>query len=243
VFLVADRGVTVEDQKSRNGVLVNGRRIQARTALRPGDRILIGSMELTLIATPSEVAKALDESVGRKTLSRVAVPAGVKAAPRIVNDGHPVVSTDADASTVRRMNAFKLLSEVSEKALALGRADEAERILSGPLVELVEACRSGQKLSTSLVDSVARLAAKLAAATGNGTWVDYVIALYRSQERPCPAPVIDELGTAVRRVSAIDAASLRAYLSLLHEKVTALGPAERFLLQRLEGLERLVALR
>jgi hypothetical protein len=243
VFLIADRGVTVEDQKSRNGVLVNGRRIQTRTPLKPGDSILIGSMELTLIATPSEVAKALDESIGRKTMSRLAVPELARALPVMPVGVSAAAMRDADASTVRRMNAFKLLSEVSEKALALGRADEAERLLSGPLQELVETCRSGQKLSASLVDSVARLAAKLASATGNGTWVDYVIELYRSQERPCPAPVIDELGSAVRRVNAIDAVSLRAYLAQLHEKVASLGPAERFLLQRLEGLERLVSLR
>jgi hypothetical protein len=36
---------------------------------------------------------------------------------------------------------------------------------------------------------------------------------------------------------------LRAYLSDLREKQSSLGPAERFLLQRIEGLERLAALR
>ena len=75
VFLVAGSGVTVEDLQSRNGVLVNGRRIEARTALQPGDHVLIGSAELTLVATPSEVSKAIDQTIGRSTLSRVAVPA------------------------------------------------------------------------------------------------------------------------------------------------------------------------
>jgi len=243
IFLVGGTGVTVEDLQSRNGVLVNGRRIPARTALHPGDKILIGSAELTLIATPSELAKAIDESVGRRTLSRLVVPSPSASAPG-ASGVPPVASpTDADASTVRRVNAFNLLSAVAEKALAFGRADEAERLLTGPLTELIESSRSGQRLSAPLVDTVARLAARLAAATGKGSWLDAVIELYRAQARPCPGLVIDELNVAARRVNAIDVASLRAYLSMLHAKQAALGPAERFLLQRLEGLERLVGLR
>jgi predicted component of type VI protein secretion system len=236
VFLVAGSGVTVEDLQSRNGVLVNGMRIEVRTSLHPGDRVLIGSAELTLVATPSEVAKAIDESVGRRTLSRVEVEGSVPASQ--ASPG--AVAHEADASTVRRANAFNLLSAVAEKALALGRTDEAERLLSGPLGELVEASRMGQRLSASLVDNVARLSARLAAATGKAAWIDATVELYRAQARPCPGPVIDELNAAARRVNAIDVASLREYLAILHAKQAAFGPAERFLLQRLEGLERLL---
>jgi pSer/pThr/pTyr-binding forkhead associated (FHA) protein len=244
VFLVAGSGVTVEDLQSRNGVLVNGRRIQARTSLQPGDHVLIGSAELTLVATPSEVSKAIDQTVGRSTLSRVAVPATDAPAAFPSRAAELAVgANEADASTVRRVNAFNLLSAVAEKALALGRAEEAERLLSGPLAELIESSRSGHRLSASLVDTVGRLAVKLAAVTGKGAWVDSTIELYRAQARPCPGAVIDELNAAARRVSAIDGASLRAYLAVLHEKQTTFGPAERFLLQRLEGLERLLALR
>jgi hypothetical protein len=242
IFVVSGDHVMVEDQRSRNGVLVNDLPIGGRTKLRPGDRVLIGSQELTLIAVSTEVLKAMDESFGRKTLSRVAAPAGYGSdAPTSVT-AMPS-SADADASSVRRANAFKLLSSVAEKALALGRADEADRLLSGPLLELVEATRSGQRLSPTLVDTVARLAARLAGATGKGAWIDCVVELYRAQGRPCPAPVIDELNVAVRRVSSIDSAALRSYLAALQGKQASLGPAERFLLQRLEGLERLVGLR
>src|SRR5579859_866146 len=111
VFIVADRTVTVEDQRSRNGVLVNGLRILTRTQLRPGDRILIGSQELTLVAIPSDVAKAIDASIGRKTLSRVPARADLKTG---MGPSEPAPATspppDSDPSTVRRVNAFKLLS-------------------------------------------------------------------------------------------------------------------------------------
>jgi hypothetical protein len=151
--------------------------------------------------------------------------------------------SDADLSMVRRAHAFKLLGGVAEKALVMGRAEEAERMLSAPLIDLIESSRAGRRLSPSLVDVVGRFAAKLATATAKGAWADYVVELYHSQARPFPAAVVDELNTALRRVSAIDLVRLRAYLAMLHEKQAAFGPAERFLLQRIEGLERLAALR
>ena len=61
--------------------------------------------------------------------------------------------------------------------------------------------------------------------------------------RPCPAPVTDELYNAMRKVSSIDLLRLRGYIDLLRERVASFGPAERFQLQRIEGLERLAALR
>ena len=55
------------------------------------------------------------------------------------------------------------------------------------------------------------------------------------------------LGTGANqwRVSrdAVDLVRLRAYVAHLREKLASFGPAERFLIQRLEGLERLAALR
>ena len=59
-----------------------------------------------------------------------------------------------------------------------------------------------------------------------------------------PAPVIDELYNAFRRVSAIDLGRLRDYVAQLRRSAfRQLGPAERFLFQRLEGLERLAGIR
>jgi hypothetical protein len=150
---------------------------------------------------------------------------------------------DAEPSMVRRADAFNLLGSVAEKALAMGRADEAERLLASPLADVVEASRAGKRLSPWLVDMAARFAAKLATSTAKGAWADYVVELYDAQTRPCPGPVIDELYNAFRKVNAVDLVRLRAYVAHLREKLSTFGPADRFLIQRLEGLERLAALR
>jgi pSer/pThr/pTyr-binding forkhead associated (FHA) protein len=245
LLVVARDSVTVEDLQSRNGVIVNGLRIAGRTDVKPGDKIVIGSQELTLLEGGKESAGRETSSlqVGKRTLPKMPA-ADVSSRDSSIPAGAPPSSDpDAEPSMVRRADAFNLLGSVAEKALVMGRADEAERLLASPLADVVEASRAGKRLSPWLVDMAARFAAKLATATAKGAWADYVIELYDAQLRPCPGPVVDELYSAFRKVNAIDLVRLRRYLGRLREKQASLGPAERFLLQRIEGLERLAALR
>lgn len=234
VFEVTPAGVTIEDLASRNGVIVNGHRIDAKVNLNVGDRILIGSQELTLLAARDPQAGM---PLGKMTLPklRLNTPSG-----GILPSS---VEPDPEPSMVRRADQFKLLSGVAEKALAMGKAGEAERLLASALADVIEATRAGRPLPSTLVDQAAKFSAKLATATGKGGWADYVIELYAAQKRPPPANVIDELYNAMRKVTAVDLHRLRNYVAMLRQNLPRYGPAERFLFQRLEGLERLAGLR
>jgi predicted component of type VI protein secretion system len=247
LLVVSREGVTIEDLQSRNGVIVNGQRIPGRTKVQAGDKIVIGSQELTLLeGRESAGRETASHQMGKRTLPKMPAATELMAAEHSssVPPSEPMIGDpDAEPSMVRRADAFNLLGGVAEKALAMGRADEAERLLASPLADVVEASRAGKRLSPWLVDMAARFAAKLATSTAKGAWADYVIELYDAQLRPCPAPVVDELYNAFRKVNAIDLVRLRGYVARLREKQASLGPAERFLLQRLEGLERLAALR
>ena len=247
LLTVSEELVVIEDLQSRNGVLVNGRRIQGRVVLQVGDRILIGAQELTLLQgrAASSLQQTSSGHLANMTLPKMQ-PALKQPLPleadSVVPPGDGSVS-DVEPSMVRRADAFKLLGGVAEKALAMGRALEAERLLASPLADVIEASRAGRKLPTALVDQAAKFSSKLATATGKGAWADYVIELYAAQGRPCPAAVIDELYIAMRKVATVDVTRLRDYLAQLREKLASFGPAERFLFQRLEGLERRAALR
>jgi predicted component of type VI protein secretion system len=247
MIVVAGETVTVEDLASRNGVLVNGVRISTKTTIHPGDKIIVGTQELTLLGARTASAKDTMSlpAANTATLPRILAVDAVSERPEPSERTAAGQDENAseDSSMVRRVTAFKLLGGVAEKALAMGRVDEAERLLAGPLNEVIEASRVGKHVSPWIVDIAARLSAKLATATAKGQWADYVIEVYQTQGRPCPAPVVDELNNAFRKVNAIDLVRLRAYLAGLREKAATLGPAERFLLQRIEGLERLAALR
>lgn len=235
IFEVTPAGVTVQDLGSRNGVLVNGHRIEGKVQLSVGDRILIGGQELTLATANDPTSGGM--GVGKMTLPKMRVSTPSSG----FNPMH--VEADPEPSMVRRADQFKLLSGVAEKALAMGKAGEAERLLASALADVIESSRAGRPLPPTLVDQAAKFSAKLATATGKGGWADYVIELYAAQKRPCPAHVIDELYNAMRKVTAVDLVRLRNYVAMLRQNLPRYGPAERFLFQRLEGLERLAALR
>jgi len=236
IFELSGAGVTIEDLNSRNGVIVNGHRIESKVNLSVGDRVLIGSQELTLLAA-REGANVTGGGVGKMTLPKMKVSTPSSGFPPVQ------IESDPEPSMVRRADQFKLLSGVAEKALAMGKAGEAERLLASALADVIEATRAGRPLPPTLVDQAAKFSAKLATATGKGGWADYVIELYAAQKRPCPAHVIDELYNAMRKVTAVDLNRLRGYVAMLRQSLPRYGPAERFLFQRLEGLERLAALR
>lgn len=151
--------------------------------------------------------------------------------------------TAARAAPTHRLNAFGVLGSLADKAIALGRGDEAERILSGTLKDLLEAVRAGVATGPDNVERGAHYGAVLAATTGKSTWFDYVIELYTVVGRPLPAEIVDELYGVLRKVGTIDLKLLRRYVDLLRSDAASLSASERFLLNRIEGLERIAALR
>jgi hypothetical protein len=141
------------------------------------------------------------------------------------------------------VQSFQLLGGVADKALQLGKAEDAERILHVLLTDVLTRARDGATLDPGLTEPAVRYAVRLAGATGKASWLDYIFELYRRQRRPLPGPVIDDLYAVVRKVKNLDLTAVRAYLETLREMSGSFGPAERFLFQRIEGLERQMALK
>jgi hypothetical protein len=149
----------------------------------------------------------------------------------------PAVQTLVQAPTLR-LPAFGLLGMLADKALALGRGDEAERLLAPQIEQFLGEVERGKKHDAAQVDRVCEYALKIAQATGNPAWISTVCRFYRAVRRVCPSAVVDELYAVVRKVKQPDLTELRAYLATIREHDEELGPAERFLVSRLEGLER-----
>lgn len=147
-------------------------------------------------------------------------------------------TTLAQPAPTLRADAFGLLGGLADKALAMGRGEEAERILSVHMVNIVEDAKGGRKVVPETARTAALYAVKVGVATGRGRWIDYVFELYGAISLPCPAEVVDELYAGVRKVKGIDVTRLRGYVEQMKTKVR--GPAERFLLNRVEGLEPLI---
>jgi FHA domain len=244
LLVVQQNGIFVEDLGSRNGVFVNGTKIEKVLRLKDGDVIKIGGQEMTLHGidegSSSPPAPAHHRTRTMQDLQAfIDPPPESGPADEILEDStvvtmSPLVAQNPD----RRVSALSLIGGLADKALALGRSEEAERILSRTLVDLKSKCEAGEELQPELAERAASYAARLAGATGKGMWVEYVFGLYLAQRHLVPGKVVDELYSSVRKVKHTDRASMRAYSQMLREIESGFGPAERFVQQRLEGLER-----
>ncbi len=247
--------VTVQDLGSRNGVLVNAARIEGERALVAGDKVSIGSQEMQLLSADEAFPNLTraNEDVYRRATQTLGAAYVVDLRNAIVEaTGGTLVSAPSaaerisdppTADTARSRHSFQLLGGVADKALAMGRVEEAERLLQALLLDVITRAREGQMIDPATAESAAKYAARLGGATTRGVWVDYVFELYKRLKKPITAPVVDELYTVVRKAKNIDLPMVRSYLVDLHAAASTHGPTEQFLVKRIEGLERLVSLK
>lgn len=268
VLKVRRDGVSAQDLGSRNGVLVNGVKISGERELAAGDKVSIGSQEMVLhLATEVNPAAQSGEEVYRRATQTLGaayvmdlrnavdaaggasslpplMPSPVGAAPARSSSFGGLGGSDPPTNEASRsVQSFQLLGGVADKALVMNKAEDAERILLVLLNDVMSRARDGQTLDSSVCEPAARYAARLASATGKGSWADYAFELYRRQRRVLPAAVIDEMLATVRKLKNPELGGIRFYLETLREMAPNLGPAERFLVQRIEGLERQMALK
>jgi hypothetical protein len=154
--------------------------------------------------------------------------------------GRDTLSGAEAPAPTRRFDAMGVLGELAEKMMTLNRLDEAERLVEGPLQQMVDDLACGVELSPAVVAKATELATRLAVVTLKRDWVNRLITLYSGLGRPWPAAVVETLYEIARKVGGVDRSALRAYTEKL--KNLELGPADRFLVGRIDGLERQFAL-
>lgn len=227
-FVVTGKLVMVEDFGSVNGVYVNGERISGQKALRDADRVQIGKQEFVLRSATKVVPLAMPARFTAETLHGHSVPDALL-------DGEK-----ARDELTRRTDALDLLCGVADKVLALGRGDEAEKLLGTALNNMLKATLGGASLAPASAARAASYAVRIADATGKARWIDYCFELYGVQARPLPSDVVDHLYVALRKISGVAIGGFRAYLEKMKAVSASFSPTERFVQQRIEGLERLI---
>ena len=234
-FRVQGDSVAVKDLGSRNGVSVNGTPVRGGALLRAGDRVQIGSHELVLV-----------DGVGARTDMGTAELVRCKQCGAFQEQGKPCGACHSGASKeaapaltrdTPQLGATLGSNLLADKAISLGRFDEAERLLSGRLLSLLaHAPHLSDGKDTLRIAS--GYAVKLAEGLHKPSWLDYPFELYAGAKLLMSADTIEDLYRAASRVRYSNPHALRRYLSGLREHQDAWGANERFLLQRLEGLER-----
>jgi FHA domain len=243
ILIVHPGSVFIEDLASRNGILVNGRRIQGQTRLADGDKLTVGSQLMELVGVPGADLTPVDPALALKRSARFDTEVITSE-----NEEHTAATSEIKAQPIqiespdKRVSSLALIGGLAEKALAMGRAEEAERILARSLREVLLKGRAKEEVRPDLAEKAAFYAARLAQATSRGLWVDYIFELYSLLDILLPAKLVDELFTVLRKVKSIDKALISSYTDKLR-KHDQLGPSERFIRQRIEGLERLGAMK
>jgi hypothetical protein len=220
---IVDGRVTIEDLGSANGVLVNGAPVDKQLLLVNGDRVVVGHQTFTLV---------------------VAAGGSVRTAPRqyaqTLNGARDSIPMESDRiGPTRRGDALELLGGVADKVLALGRGDEAERILSSYLRNLLQMARGRGDVDLLAAEKAVTYAVRIAEVTGKGAWVDYAFDMYAVFRRPLPVVVVERLYDIVRKLSPVSVSAYRQYLLALRSAEGEMGPADRFVVRRIEGLESL----
>lgn len=264
-ILVQPDGVWVDDLGSRNGVAVNGERIDGRRKVAHLDRITIGSHDLMLVEIPDKLTYTvpcescgLQQSPDNYFCSRCGNPVS-KGSPTLAGMTLEIPSPLKDVNKTQKLEAARvgpltpapeentgtgaaLLTGIADKAIAMGRFEEAERVLGRSLSEILSRSKSApSSMAAHRLQEGTRYALKLAEGTRRTTWLDWVFDLHAATGRLLSSDEIEKLHDLVRKLRYTGVGPVRRYVEVVRQRAHELGPAERFLLQRLEGIERLVS--
>jgi len=225
VFHVTAEGVAVEDLGSRNGVQVNGDSIVGLKKLGHLDRVVIGAQELLLVRVQGE--HGMKERGTRPTL------AGMTLDLPVVREGEPDEPTVGQGGSV--------LDRIADKALALGRYEEAERMLARRMRGMVLEARSGdRKPPADKREAATEYALTLASGLSKGEWVDWIFDIHDACGALITEETIERLHELVRRIRYRGSPVFRRYVEGLRERSGSVNKREQFLVRRIEGLERVV---
>jgi hypothetical protein len=245
---VRDGGAFVEDLGSRNGVLVNGVRVEGSRKLAHLDRITIGAHDLVVVLVGEEGAVRCDAcgTLGVPVQGRC----GRCGAPSSRHNHATLVGShalgagalaetrvgDEDESTI----VGSLLAGIADKALAMGRFDEAERVLARVLSAQLARAQRGDPVSPARLSESTSYAIRLAEGTKKASWIDWIFEIHYATGSLLSAPDVERLHEIVRKVRYTSSGVLRRYVEKLAAR-TDLTPAQRFQVQRLQGLLRVVS--
>ncbi len=194
---VAANDAVFEDLGSRNGSRVNGGIARERVALRDGDRIRIGTVELVFcrVATVPLAAGKVTGFLCHCSSCHLPYPEEMASCPHCGSNERDDDDTLAGGVGDSRQSwTLQLLAEVLAKALALGRVADADRLLRRTMTVVDERLALGAPVDAQQLDSVAASAVTLAAMQAGSHWPAWVLDVcLRAQLLPASA-LLERMG-------------------------------------------------
>lgn len=148
--------------------------------------------------------------------------------------------TLAGRPVTARLQAFGVLGSLADKAIALGRGDEAERIVGRQLEQFLDRAERGEMLKDDEFEKAVNYAYKIGVLLKKGKWLDYIFRIHGAQQRLMDGELVNGLYSVSGKMVGASRSHLRGYVDSLQELAPGFAPGERFVLKRIEGLEVLL---
>jgi hypothetical protein len=209
--------LVIEDLQSRDGVRVNGVRIQGTTPLAHGDRIAICAYELVVM----DAQRLQREHATTESHRAVGTPA----------EGLPPLREERTGEA----SITDVMLGGAEDALARGDAAGCAFGLGRLLETLIATERRGGE-APAIVRRYSVCALRAAGILGRREWIDAVVEIHGARPRVMHAATIDALEGALERIEGFDTTALRAYVARLEPTRGELAMYDRFCLERLRAM-------
>ncbi len=254
---VSQGAVILRDIGSSNGVYVNSTRIDMPTPLRDGDRILIGTKEISVFAVrvamtrrPSSTLAAAGSKAPSATAARTRTDASrlatapsapaMPAAPEPPAPGlraESIEQSSRDMPRTEKTDAFAQLGLLARRMIDAGRMDGAVRVLSEHMRNVLEGARDGRVVPPDVLVAASSFAMEFAEAQLESKWVDYVIELHMNVRKPLTADLIDALCRLRRKNVRCDRDMMLFYKAALQREEPNLPLSQRVLCARIFSLD------
>jgi pSer/pThr/pTyr-binding forkhead associated (FHA) protein len=220
ILVLGDGSVAVEDLHSANGVYVNGVRLGRNSQrLREGDRLLIGTAELSVFGARHPVMVSRSGSAETRAAQTAA---------------------DIDAPATDRADGMQMVAKLADRLNRAGNAAEAVRVLSGHLNKVLLGASAGLAVPAALLEDASRQALELFRWTYNAAWLDYVVELHlTAQELPSESILASlEAAFGTPNGAQFDADLMRYFVESLERARPAPNLSEEARRLRLQRLAR-----
>jgi hypothetical protein len=196
--------------------------------LREGDRLLIGTNELSVFSARKTDATTRPPPVGRRPRNIEPLPLS---STEPASEGAPI--TD-------RADALNIVGRLAERLSQAGNTIEAVRVLSGHLNKVLLGASAGLAIPNSLLDDASRYAMLLFGWTYNASWIDYVVELHLTAQRLPSEASLAALEAALGSPGGtrVDADLLRYFVDSLTPRRSLLNLSEEARFLRLRQLSR-----
>lgn len=233
--------LSVEDKGSRNGVLVNKKRISGRTSLNEGDQIVIGHQVIRIATMKENVPERTQGIIRCANCGAFSSSDNGNCSscgrPISLAPGNP--AQKETSTTVAGRPSFSTLCDLASKSIHVGRIDEAERLMGTVFSATKSRIGEREPFVSGEFERIAEVLLQLAQNAKNPMYISNIFTIHHMAKRLMSRELVEMLYDVVRPAGYLACPEMTRYLGFLDAQTKRFSPGELFVHRRLTGLIKL----